>query len=222
MNIIELPIGQIARDIPGATVLLHKLDLDYCCGGNKILREVLLDKDIDPTTIATEIHEILERSNDYSSWSEASNERLIEHILSRFHDVHREQLTELIRLAKRVEQVHGNHPECPKGLCAHLQYMQVTLDDHMQKEEAILFPMILRGKSVNALGPVTVMRNEHEEHRDALKIIDAITHNITLPEGACNTWQALYRNLEAFKKDFVEHIHLENNVLFERVDNRLS
>lgn len=94
---------------------------------------------------------------------QASNEELIEHILTRYHDTHREQLPELIHLAERVERVHGGHTACPAGLSAHLEHMAEELETHMAKEEQILFPMITRGMSAMAGGPVAVMRHEHEE-----------------------------------------------------------
>jgi regulator of cell morphogenesis and NO signaling len=46
-------------------------------------------------------------------------------------------------------------------------------------------------------------------------VLEALTHDITLPRGACNTWRALYLGLGALRADLVEHIHLENNILFE-------
>lgn len=42
----------------------------------------------------------------------------------------------------------------------------------------------------------------------------ALTNNITPPADACNTWRALYRGLLEFRNDLMQHIHLENNVLF--------
>lgn len=148
----------------------------------------------------------------------ASNEELVEHILNRYHDTHRDQLPELIHLAERVERVHGGHPECPAGLAAHLSAMQQELENHMAKEEQILFPMILRGMLGMASAPVSVMRAEHEDHSQALQQLDALTHQLTLPEGACGTWQRLYQNLQTFRADLLEHIETENNLLFRRVD----
>lgn len=49
-------------------------------------------------------------------WQSASYQDTISHILSRFHQRHREQLQELIPLAEKVEERHADHPDCPKGL----------------------------------------------------------------------------------------------------------
>ena len=70
------------------------------------------------------------------TWLEkASEEELIEHILNRYHDTHRDQLPDMIRLAQRVERVHGGHPECPSGLSAHLEAMQAELKLHSNLSE---------------------------------------------------------------------------------------
>lgn len=64
--------------------------------------------------------------------AQTSNEELIEYILTRYHDTHREQLSELIHLSERV---HGGHTACPAGLSAHLRRMAEVLEAHMAKEE---------------------------------------------------------------------------------------
>lgn len=54
--------------------------------------------------------------------------QLIEHLLQRYHARHREQLPELIRLASRVEQVHGHHLACPNGLADLLRDIEQELE----------------------------------------------------------------------------------------------
>ena len=60
-----------------------------------------------------------------------------------------------------------------------------------------------------------MMRFEHDQHGEALAKLEALTNNITPPTNACNTWRALYVGLAAFREDLMQHIHLENNILFE-------
>ncbi|MBL3555403.1 MULTISPECIES: hemerythrin domain-containing protein [Marinobacter] len=150
--------------------------------------------------------------------TQASNEELIEHILTRYHDTHREQLPELIQLSERVERVHGGHTACPAGLSSHLTHMAEELETHMAKEEKILFPMIARGMGAMAGGPVAVMRHEHDDHGSALEELERITHGLTLPEGACGSWQRLYHGLANFRDDLQAHIQTENDLLFSRID----
>lgn len=149
----------------------------------------------------------------------ASNEELIEHILTRYHDTHREQLPELIHLAERVERVHGGHTACPAGLSAHLEHMAEELETHMAKEEKILFPMIARGMGAMAVGPVSVMRHEHKSHGAELEELERITNRLSLPDDACGSWQRLYQGLSTFRDDLKAHIRTENDLLFSRVDD---
>lgn len=222
MHLLDQNVGDIARQIPGATSILHKHRLDFCCGGAKPLRDALQAKGIAPEGVIQELEQLRHRGVGEQDWSDAGPAELIEYILSRYHDVHREQLPELIRLARRVERVHGGHPRCPAGLTGHLELMAKDLENHMLKEEEVLFPMISRGMLGVAVGPAGVMRSEHEDHGQALERIAMLTGQYQLPEGACGTWTALYRGLESFRDDLMNHIHLENNILFHRVDGRLG
>ena len=64
--------------------------------------------------------------------------------------------------------------------------------------------------------PIACMRHEHDDHGAHLRELDRLTSGITLPAGACRTWQALYAGLAKLEEDLMQHIHLENNVLFPR------
>lgn len=220
MTILEQSLGQLARDIPGVTAIFRKYQLDFCCNGQKSLVTAAAERHVDTDQIISELAALRSIQNDPASPANQSNHDLIQHILTRYHEVHRQQLSELIALAERVEQVHRKSPECPTGLTEHLQDMLDSLDLHMKKEEQVLFPMIEAGYLEQAELPVAAMRYEHEEHGDALETLDHLTNHITLPDGACNTWTALYLGLQTFKEDLMEHIHLENNVLFDRIDGQ--
>lgn len=216
MSMQDQSLGQLARRIPGATKIFHDYGLDFCCRGAQTLGNAAREKNLDASAVAARL-QALETDTPPSSkhWDQAPADALIHHILSRFHERHREQLPELIRLARRVEDVHGDRPDCPTGLADHLGVMHQELLSHMQKEEQVLFPMLLRGAGAMASAPISVMRMEHDEHGVALQRLSDLTQDITLPQAACNTWRALYLGLRAFREDLMEHIHLENNVLFE-------
>lgn len=216
MEILEQPLGKLARSIPGATRVLYQHRLDFCCGGRQTLQEAATDRGLDPQAIAKQLSS-QQDTTEADEWHNAPPDSLIPHILERYHERHRHQLPELIRLAARVELVHREHPDCPKGLAEHLTAMRQELESHMLKEEQVLFPMLLRQLYQPACGPIAMMRYEHDQHGMALQGIDKLTHNLALPNDACDTWQALNWELDWFRSDLMEHIHLENNVLFDKV-----
>ncbi|WP_372610704.1 DUF542 domain-containing protein [Halomonas sp.] len=110
----------------------------------------------------------------------------------------------------------GERDTCPNGLADLLTLLYQEMESHMQKEEQILFPMLRRSMGAQAQGPIAVMRHEHDDHGEHLEQLVALTDDITPPKGACTTWRALYTGLREFRDDLMQHIHLENNLLFER------
>ncbi len=214
-ELTEQTLGSLACLIPGATRVFRQYKLDFCCGGDTPLRDAALQRNLDAQAIADELAALAVDPASAPDWRNASAGALIEFILERYHERHRDQFPELIRLANRVEQVHGNKADCPNGLAEHLWNMQQELESHMLKEEQILFPMLRRGVQLpQTQGPIAVMRYEHDQHGDALQRLGELTHDITPPANACNTWRALYRGLEELRDDLMQHIHLENNILF--------
>ncbi len=218
MEFIDQSLGQIARSLPGATRVFDAHHLDFCCGGNQTLRVAARSAGVDVIPILQSLHELeaREAGGGERDWARASPTELVDHILARYHAVHREQLPELIRLARRVERVHGERADCPHGLADHLEAMGQELESHMRKEEMVLFPMIARGHGALAEAPIAVMRMEHDEHGVALRRLEELTHGINPPRAACTTWRALYAGLRTFRADLMQHIHTENNILFER------
>ena len=113
-------IGQIAVDLPGATAIFRRLKLDFCCGGQVSLGEACERKGLDTARVVAELAGL--RRDDTAPETPDAN-ALIDHILTRYHAVHREQLPELVRMARRVEAVHRDHPDAPHGLAEHLEIM---------------------------------------------------------------------------------------------------
>jgi len=215
-QLLDRTIGSIACEIPGATRVFHQYKLDFCCGGGKSLREALERRKVqDAEPVLEALSTLADMSHsEYKDWRDVPADTLIDHILHRYHDVHRQQLPELIRLARRVEQVHGDRQTCPRGLADHLADMQQELESHMMKEEQVLFPMLRRISPAEVPAPISMMRFEHDQHGEALARLEALTNDITPPADACNTWRALYAGLHQLREDLMQHIHLENNILF--------
>jgi len=217
MTLQDQTLGVLAQELPGATAIFNRYKLSFCCGGDHTLKQAAEKAGIGLNEILAELAPLTEREAGPDTWQSAPTGALISHILDRFHKVHREQLPELIRLSARVEKVHGDKLACPTGLADHLRLMAAELENHMQKEEQVLFPMLLSPQAGMAVAPVRMMMREHDDHAHALKTIDLLTDGLVPPVDACNTWRALYAGLQAFKEDLEEHIQLENTVLFARV-----
>jgi regulator of cell morphogenesis and NO signaling len=206
-------LAELAVSYPTASRIFQRHRLDFCCKGSRSLDAACRDVALDPNNI---LAEILESEEPTTNWNEASLADLVAHIVNRYHKPATLELSDLISMAQRVEARHGDKPNCPKGLAALLIRWSDELLFHMQKEERVLFPLFLEGHGQNARGPVHVMEAEHSAHGEALTEIRHLTDNFFPPEEACSTWRALYLRLESFERELMEHIALEQEVLFPR------
>lgn len=207
-------VGEIAATLAGATAVFRRYKIDFCCSGNVPLDEAARARGVDPDTILSELAELAQGDPDAPREAVA----LVDHIVARYHDVHRRDLPELLRLARRVEAVHRDHEAVPAGLADALAMAQDELESHMQKEEQIIFPAIRSGYQGSLFVPMKVMRHEHDGHGDIIRGLQMRCHGFDLPHDACRSWQALYTGVEKFVTELTEHIHLENNVLFPQFE----
>lgn len=212
-------LADLAVRFAGASRAFHRHGLDFCCGGQVPLEEACRRNGLDAEQLVSEIREIDEAGRREPNMAEAPPAELIPHLLEQFHAPHREELPRLLEMARKVESVHADKPECPHGLGDHLQAMSEELELHMQKEEQVLFPLILAGRGRMAGAPIACMEDEHQDAGRSLRRLRELAHDFSAPENACNTWCALYLGLEEFERDLMEHIHLENNALFPRALN---
>ena len=211
-------VGQLAAEHPLATRVFHRHGIDFCCGGGKPLGEACADVGADTDAVLAEIHRELDRTTvPEDRWDEAPLSDLIDHILAEFHRPLSEELRRLGAMVEKVHRVHGDKdPERFSELRSVYTELAHELEQHMAKEEQILFPMIRDGRGAMTGSPVAVMEQEHDAAGAALKRLRELTNNYEAPEEACTTWRALWHGLEVLEETLHQHIHLENNILFPR------
>ena len=214
----ESKVGQIAAEHPLATRVFARHGIDFCCGGGKPLGQVCSERDLDTAVVLTEIqNELAAPDSTEVRWDQEPLGDLVEHILATYHKSLKEELPRLEAMTRKVVDVHGDkQPEkLPELLSVYLG-LKAELEQHMAKEEQILFPMIQNGQGAMTEGPISVMEHEHDSAGNALKRLRELTNGYEVPEEACNTWRALWHGLAALEESLHQHIHLENNILFPR------
>ncbi len=209
-------LAELAATRAGASRVFQRHALDFCCHGRISLAEVCGNKHLALDALIAELELETAKSVDFTRWDERPLADLIAHLLERFHAPHRAELPRLLAMARKVERVHSDKPSCPTGLAAELERIGEELEAHMEKEEQVLFPLILSGRGRFASMAIQVMEEEHVDHGRNLERLREMTHGYTPPAEACGTWRALYLGLAELELALMQHIHLENNVLFPR------
>jgi regulator of cell morphogenesis and NO signaling len=216
MVTLNTPIGDIAREQPSSTRVFLRHKLDFCCGGRRTLQEACSRAGLDAEAVAEEVEAEAGRSPG-ASWEHLPSAELIEHIIDRYHEGLRRDVQPLIDAARKVERVHADKPAVPLGLADELDAFWSEMQQHMMKEERILFPLLSSGAhGQQVYMPIRVMETEHDAHAVHLARIRELTSDMQPPAHACATWRALYHGLQTLQAELMEHIHLENNVLFRR------
>jgi regulator of cell morphogenesis and NO signaling len=210
----DVTLAALATTVPGAARVLERHRLDFCCRGDVTLRDACDARALPIEELLEEIRVGAPPSDELTSWSTAPLGELVDHILERYHAPLRAELPRLRALAAKIERVHAQRTDAPHGLYAHLGEMELAIEEHLQKEEQILFPLIYAGRGVRM--PVRVMQQEHLDHAVALDRIRALTDDLTPPADACASWKALYLGLAELEDELHRHIALENHVLFPR------
>lgn len=215
-------VGEIAaKDIRKAEVF-KRMGIDFCCGGNKTLKEVSLEAGVNEEALKYALQSVekntLPPSIDYNKWDPGF---LADYIVNTHHRYVKDNAELIYNLAAKVAQHHGeNHPE----LISLVQKLALFFQDlltHLGKEESVLFPAIK--EAVSAGGnkdfirqPIIMMQREHALSGEDLTYFRKITDNYRLPEDACNSYRYLFEKMKEFEDDLHQHIHLENNILFPK------
>ncbi len=150
---------------------------------------------------------------------------LIQHIVSTHHAYLR---SELPFLEQRIAKMCANHGKDRPEMFAIQQNLQDLRDDlfsHLGKEETILFPYITQleqsGNRPEACFPsvrfpIRMMLMEHDGAQELLQALRRNSSGYTAPDFVCENGREFYTRLHGLEVDLLEHIRVENDVLFPR------
>lgn len=209
-------VGDIAAESSAAALVLSTFNLDLCGDDAVALETAAHHAGADLAALEQALHGVDDAA--VTNPAPQSTYDLVSYIVSRYHETHRRELPELVKLARKVETIHAEHPQAPHGLADVLKKLLGEIEVHMKKEELILFPAMRRHPDGALDTPIAQMRHDHDEHDGQLREMEAMTGQFLAPDGACGSWQALYAGLAKFQRDFAAHMHLENDVLFPRFE----
>ncbi|WP_442590801.1 iron-sulfur cluster repair di-iron protein [Pedobacter sp. AW31-3R] len=226
----ETTIGEIVTKDYRTAQVFKSFGIDFCCGGKKTVAEVCERKGIDFKEVEKALQlteqDAVGATHDYQSWSMTF---LTDYIINTHHRYVKDNTLFITEIANKVARVHGDqHPEVIR-VAELFNQVGAELLSHLNKEEMVLFPFIkeldevlqhggsIPGSTFGTVSqPIQMMEAEHEHAGELLHEIREVTHNFTLPAGACNSYTILYKKLDEFENDLHWHVHLENNILFPR------
>lgn len=220
-------LGEIVAAVPAAAEIFKKYKIDFCCGGHRPLAEALQELNLDEKPVLKKLEDAYEQAQkltgqvDYRSMATAD---LVDYIINKHHVFVKRIMPEISELATTILRVHGpNHTDLFQ---VHKLYhtLKTDLDQHLIREEGILFPMIkayAADPSAELLKKIRDQVGETEDEHVAagniLKELRQVTADYQVPADGCTTYRKTFRKLQEFESDLFQHIHLENNILFVQI-----
>lgn len=219
---LDRTLGDLVAERPARARVLERAGIDYCCHGQRLLRDAAVEAGLDPHAVAAAL--ALVTDTEGVEVDRLSPVDLVDHIVDTHHAYLHEELPLIDALATKVRDVHGQrHPELVE-VARLVREIRVDLEPHLAKEERVLFPAIRAaadGQTEFPFGsisaPVQLMQAEHDRAGELLAELRAAALGYVVPDDGCASYTLLYDRLAHLESDTHRHIHLENNVLFPAV-----
>lgn len=213
-------IGEVVTLLPQAMQYFKELGIDYCCGGFRQLDQVLEELNQDKDRVYAKLKEIQHLTQATKTFDAMNANELCDYIVNKHHAYVWEVLPLINDYLKAIMRAHGvNHPEVFR-IGSEFGRLSADLQQHLIKEEELLFPLLKQNDDISATSLAHIIIDEHEEAGAILAKLRTISNDYTLPSDACATYAKLYDALQELEDDLHTHIHLENNILLKKLDER--
>jgi regulator of cell morphogenesis and NO signaling len=227
------PVGEIAAEMPGAIPVFEEMRVDYAFAGNRTLREACALAGVPVDKVVG----LLEEAAPSGAQGDKDRRRvpigeLIDTIVEQHHLFAWSRLAYLRNLATKVAYTEGaKRPELAE-LNKAVHAMANEMEEHMAKEEEIVFPFLREAVQAREKGeplakdpdggtaverPLQILLWEHGTISGRWNEIRGLTHDYRPLPGDPPAVKELYRHLREYELNLHHHTHLENNVLFKRV-----
>jgi regulator of cell morphogenesis and NO signaling len=228
----ETPVEEIAAGVEGAIEVFEEREIDYCLGGPKTLREACDQAGVRMNEILAALERWRRRSGHDRSWrpEEPSVTSLIDHLLRRQHDSIRLRFARVCQEAT-VLMREGQGRDAVFPLLKDLVHeMAFRTEQAMEDEEHQLFPRLKGMERVKAgipgSGPAPALEPElltriawnHGSMSEEWAFLRKLTGDYRGGPGTSGPLLAFYRELEALEGYLHDHAHLEDDLLFRRVE----
>lgn len=223
-------IGEIVAADFRTAKLFENHGIDFCCGGKVALEIICAEKGLNLATIISELGEVenepADRSQNYSSWSLPF---LIDYIINTHHSYLKENDEQIAAYARKIADVHGSHHPEVIQISSIFDKISADMATHLIEEEEVFFPAIKRAMAAKIAGfavdmndletiqaSLNTLHREHEIIGDSVHTIRHLSKDYAIPNDVCNTFLVTYGKLKEFEDDLHRHVHLENNILFQK------
>jgi len=225
-------IHDIVKQNHRSADVFRKYGIEYCCGGRWPIETVCIAKGLDYEEIKSELLNTcntiqLPSSLPYEEWP---IDFLINYIIHIHHYYLKTSLPETEVIFRNFTEGHSQKfPHLEDAFELFIQLKKELLP-HIEQEEETIFPYIRQVANAHKNNdtfakllvktlrkPIEALAaHEHKFVNSSIFRLRQLTNNYVPPDNACTSHKISLARLKELDKDLVQHIYLENNILFPK------
>ncbi|WP_411843449.1 DUF542 domain-containing protein [Salinicoccus sp. HZC-1] len=218
----NMTLGEVVVEVPKSSDILRELHIDFVNHGHQQLGDAAFERGLPIENILYEINELDTENTDGIDIKYMDEISIIKYIQRRYHEDLKDELPVLEPYIEKMVKQESGLGE----VMDIFRSLKKSLLEHIEEEDASVFPLLESyigspsESKKEALRPrVTKIKNEHRDVTEFFYRLREVTNDFTPHEGASGVLRLVYDRLGRLESDTLDHIHLENNILFERVNN---
>lgn len=223
----NLPIAELAADLPGAMAIFEALGLDYACAGDRSLDDAAHAEGIAPEVVLANLRR-LKSAGHAESWNDRPLADLTHHLAEQHHRFAREELARIaIRLADLCSSPGGAQPDLMSLRAVFARLAEMVLP-HLRDEEEKAFRAVealekrwqsngplpdARADLIAMLGQLAV---EHGAIAAQLRTMRELRLRLADSNDFPPRCRTLLEEVATLEAHLHEYMFLENCILFPR------
>lgn len=231
MPAVTQSIREIVAAQPSTAAVFERFEIDLCSQADTQLERVCAELQLSVDQVLEKLADAESRANGSvaPNLESYSVTRLVRHIVRTHHQAVRQELPRFAELSQRIARNHGEKAPQYRAVENLIEQLQAQMLAHLEKEEQILFPYIVRLDEAahdilsapnacfpSIAQPISVMVQEHDSAEAIMAQIEELTNGFEPPAWACPRNTAFHAGLAAFASDLHQHVQVENHLLFPR------
>jgi regulator of cell morphogenesis and NO signaling len=227
-----MTVSEIVRNNYRTAEVFRKYGINFCCNGDMPLQQACQMQNITPDLIQNDLEKAnhvicLPPTVKFEDWTV---EFLLEYILNIHHTYIKTTVPDFKVVLNEFVTSHKN--KYPYIVAVEEAFIDLATElfEHLEHEEESIFPYLklisTTHKRKEIYGSLFVrtlskplsliIESEHKRIGSLLRQLRKTTNHYTSPGDVCPNHQVIYNKLKEFDADLVQHIGLEDNVLFPK------
>lgn len=215
-------VADVVTKHPKTADVFRQYGIDFCCGGQVSIEGAATQaKRIELPELMDKLEAASHLQGEGINPSYLDVPSLVQYIQARYHETLKEEFKQLTPYVTKLARVHGPHHPHLVELKEVYDAFKTAMLTHTDEEDHQAFPKLVeahQGQHVEHLdAAIQSLVDDHTGAGAKLEHMRRLTNDYHPPMEACGTWRLVYTRLEALEKETHDHVHLENHVLFPKV-----